>query len=92
MASGAMCLAESVRGCPWAVFTRNIGILPILAWPTSVGWCLPGPPGLALWARTSGDGARAAPNRERRDNRATLPYDALTGIAVHCVPARTTRW
>ena len=39
--------ASSVRGCPWTGFTARLGILPTLPWPTSVGWCLPGPPGLA---------------------------------------------
>jgi hypothetical protein len=47
--------------------------------------------------RTSGDGARAAPNRERsvfaeHARRVARYYDALTGSAVHCVPSRTTRW
>ena len=43
--------------------------------------------------RTSGDGARAAPNCGREHSHCTTrDYDALTGIAVHCVPARTTRW
>ncbi len=38
----------SVRGCPCPVYTRRLGILPTVAWPTSVGWCLHGPPGLAF--------------------------------------------
>jgi len=46
-ASGPGAAAESsVRGCPRSVFTRRLGILPTVAWPTSVGWCSPGPPAL----------------------------------------------
>ena len=53
----------SGHGQPRTVYTPSTAIVAVSAWPTSVGWCLPGPPGLALWARTPGDGAWAAPNR-----------------------------
>jgi hypothetical protein len=32
-----------LEGC----FTERPGIVPSVPWPTSVGWCYPGPPGLA---------------------------------------------
>jgi hypothetical protein len=43
---GAAPTVETAYVTSEAIFTRTPGIVPLFAWPTSVGWYLTGPPAL----------------------------------------------
>jgi hypothetical protein len=51
---GAAPTVETAYVTSAAILTRTPGIVPLFAWPTSVGWCSPGPPALTPKALETG--------------------------------------